>query len=181
MKKATLLTLTLLSTSAFAVTPTDVCSSLSFSSSKRECIKLIHSGFISSGASKVCKNASFDSGKISCLKAALNKDFTTSELNFCNDNSFDSSRTECMEETGRSHQEVKPQQTIKKLKKKLKAKNEKIAELKAELESLKEELEFSSESKQEAEELATKALRQVKRDKVFKAQKTLRQLISLLQ
>lgn len=101
MNKLLLVLSLLVSCSAFAVQPSEVCMSMSFDSGKNKCIKIINQGYISSGAADVCLRQSFDSGKIDCLSASLNKEYSNSELRLCNSQSFDSGTTKCMQNAGR--------------------------------------------------------------------------------
>lgn len=90
----------LVSTSAWAVSPEDVCMAMSFDSGKSECIRTINQGYISRGAADVCIKQDFDSGKNDCLKASLNKEYRSAELRLCNSQSFDSGTTKCMQNAG---------------------------------------------------------------------------------
>lgn len=100
----------LLATSAYAVSPVDVCQSMSFNSGKTECFRKINNEnfYYQSEALSICLGMSFDNGKLKCLDNIADKEYQNYEIRHCNDESFDSGKNECLTNMGRSYRRPNP-------------------------------------------------------------------------
>lgn len=73
-----------------------LCNSLSFSSEKMECMKVVKDKYFFDQAVQVCSSLPFSSEKINCLKVIANKSFSTSALAICSRLSFSSEKIVCL-------------------------------------------------------------------------------------
>ncbi|MGZ3746601.1 MAG: hypothetical protein ACXWRE_04510 [Pseudobdellovibrionaceae bacterium] len=83
----------------------EICSSMSFDSSRNGCIAAIGKyDYFEQGAINLCMSMSFDNSKLECASTIGNKSYEPYEITNCEKNSFDSGKNQCLKTSGRSFQ-----------------------------------------------------------------------------
>lgn len=104
MKILSIIIASLVSVSAFAISPVDVCKNMDFGNSKTECFRKINNQdlYYQDGALRVCLSMDFDRGRLACLESSQNKEYRPYEIRNCLEQSFDNGKNRCLRESGQN-------------------------------------------------------------------------------
>lgn len=80
----------------------EICESMSFQSSKKDCIKRVRKyEYFDAVAVNVCLGMSFDEGKKGCILNIGDKTYDSYEIIDCEESYFDSGKNQCLKASGR--------------------------------------------------------------------------------
>ena len=100
MNLATVFIITLLSISAFAKTPYEVCDSLFSSEDKIKCLEIVKGKQFNSVATDICDGQFTSQDKLTCLATIADKAYVPGELKVCGEVFTNADKISCLARVG---------------------------------------------------------------------------------